>query len=215
MYYLIELITHYGFIFSLGLLSGITPCSIPTVLLVASYSVNNQNSILEKLRAIFWLLVGMMVTLIGLTVIFSYIGAAFLNFRYTYLLTSIIALIMGLKLMGLIKMPFNAKLSIVPTQKKSEFVSFLLGVPFTVIGSPCSLPVLFTVLSYVLSHGKLATGIPIILSYGIGRAIPVLLITILGTSAKNILHPKFANSKINFILGIKLVFVAVYLLYQL
>lgn len=215
MDYFLELFSHYGFVFSLGLLSGITPCSIPTVMLIATYSVNNPNSVLEKLQTIFWLIMGMMLTLIGLAVIFSYIGSAFMGFHYPYILTSIIAIIMGLKLMGIIKLPLNAKLSIVPTGKRSNFISFLLGVPFTILGSPCSLPVLFTVLTYVLSQGTVTKGIPIIIAYGIGRAIPILLITILGTSTKVIFNSKFASSKVNFVLGMKLLFVGIYLLYQI
>ena len=215
MEYFLELFSHYGFIFSLGLLSGITPCSIPTVMLIATYSVNNPKNVLEKLRTIVWLIMGMMLTLLGLAVIFSYIGSAFLNFQYIYILTSVIAVIMGLKLMGLIKLPLDAKLSIVRTGKSSSYVSFLLGAPFTILGSPCSLPVLFTVLTYVLSQGTVTKGIPIILAYGFGRAIPILLITVLGTSTKVIFNSKFASTKVNFVLGMKLLFVGIYLLYQL
>lgn len=215
MDYVLGLLSYYGFIFSLGLLSGITPCSVPTVMLIATYSVNNSDNILEKLRTILWLIMGMMLTLIGLAVIFSYMGNAFVSFRHAYILTSIIAIFMGLKLIGLIKLPINARLSIVPTGKNPKFISFLLGLPFTILGSPCSLPVLFTVLTYVLSQGTVTKGIPIIIAYGIGRAIPILLITILGTSTKVIFNSKFANSKVNFVLGIKLVFVGIYLLYQI
>ncbi len=52
--------------------------------------------------------------------------------------------------------------------------AFLLGVTIGLAGSQCGTPVLFAILSLVMSKGKIAYGAVLLFLYGLGRGLPVI-----------------------------------------
>ncbi|QNO13644.1 sulfite exporter TauE/SafE family protein [Alkalicella caledoniensis] len=208
----------YGFIFSLGLLSGVTPCSLPTIMLLASYTLQDKKNLFSKLKVVTSFLVSMILTLMVVGVVFSGLGKAFFNLEIAYYIISAISIIMGLKMMGILKVRLNLTYVLVPKKKQRQgqgiTTGIILGIPFAILGAPCTLPVLLTIISYVMVEANIITGISVLLAYGIGRAIPVLAVALIGSSMQSIFNSKFATKKVNFVLGTKLIFVGLYILYQ-
>lgn len=209
----------YGFIFSLGLLSGLSPCTLPSIMLIVSYSLHETKSMFYKLRVVISFVIGMILTLVVVGVFFSSVGKAFFNIQIAYYIISLVSIIMGLKMMGILKFPLGfTYVLIAKTKVKAKdrgiIKGFLLGIPFSILGAPCTLPVLLTIISYVMVEANLISGVLVLLAYGIGRAIPVMAITLLGSTFQGLLKSKFATKKVNFVLGTKLIFVGLYILYS-
>jgi cytochrome c biogenesis protein CcdA len=90
-----------------------------------------------------------------------------------YLLAGGIALVMGGQLLGLYEIRLPIKRDFKP--KHSGLVgSFLLGLFFGVVSSPCATPVLVVLLTVVAAKGKVLYGIALLFCYAIGHCLLML-----------------------------------------
>lgn len=89
-----------------------------------------------------------------------------------------IPLVMGLHLLGWVRLPISSlPRSFIRNGWLGAFgVGFLLALALT----PCGTPVLASVLSYVVYNGSIVYGATLLLLYGLGWGIPVMLV---GTAA--------------------------------
>ncbi len=153
-----------------GLISAASPCvlaAIPLVIgYVGGYSEGNKGK-----AALFSL-----VFVLGLSITFTFLGAAasamgqFLGFmgRWLYVGLAVIAVLMGLQLMGLLNIP-------IPFQKtrqvktKGLVGAFLLGLLTGTVSSLCATPVLAVILAYVSTQGDMAYGGSLLFIYALGH----------------------------------------------
>ncbi len=117
-----------------------------------------------------------LVFILGLSITFTVLGAAasamgqFLSFagQWLYIGLAVIAVTMGLQLMGLISIPL-------PFQKTRQVKSrglwgaFLLGLLTGTVSSPCATPVLAVILAYVSTQGDVLYGGSLLFVYAVGH----------------------------------------------
>lgn len=180
-------------IFGLGTVSGLSPCGIPTVALVVSYVSNNTKP--SKLQ-------GFLISLsfvFGIALVLTILGG-FSGYAGTFLTqggslfssTKTIGtrvfisfvflsfIFLGLWILGIIKINgFNFMSSMKVKKASGAQGAFLLGLPFGIAASPCTLPVTIAILLYVATKGAF-TAMVLMFIYTIGRSIPIL---VAGTSA--------------------------------
>jgi cytochrome c-type biogenesis protein len=160
----------YFAVFAGGLISAASPCvlaSIPLIIgYVGGYSEGNKNK-----AALYSL-----VFILGLSMTFTLLGAAasmmggslsFLG-RWLSVGLAVIAVVMGLKLMGVFSFPL-------PFQKTREVKAkgligaFLLGLLTGTVSSPCATPVLAVILAYVSTKGDILYGGSLLFAYAVGH----------------------------------------------
>ncbi len=153
-----------------GLISAASPCVLAAIPLVIGY-VGGYSAGSKKKAALYSL-----VFILGLSITFTLLGAAasamgaFFSFagRWLYIGLAVIALIMGLQLMGLITIPL-------PFQKTRQIKSrglwgaFLLGLLTGTVSSPCATPVLAVILAYVSTQGDVLYGGSLLFTYAVGH----------------------------------------------
>ena len=153
-----------------GLISAASPCVLAAIPLVIGY-VGGYSEGNKKKAALFSL-----VFVLGLSITFTLLGAAasvmgqFLGFmgRWLYVGLAIIAILMGLQLMGIISIPL-------PFQKtrqlrtKGLVGAFLLGMLTGTVSSPCATPVLAVILAYVSTQGDMVYGGSLLFVYALGH----------------------------------------------
>jgi cytochrome c-type biogenesis protein len=92
---------------------------------------------------------------------------------------------------------------------KSDFPaslrSYLLGLTFGLVASPCSTPVLATLLAWVASTQDLWLGAVLLLSYTAGYVLPLILVGSFTASLKNILSLRRWSAWINPVSGFLLI----------
>jgi len=153
-----------------GLISAASPCVLAAIPLIIGY-VGGYSEGNKKKAALFSL-----VFVLGLSLTFTLLGAAasvmgqFLGFmgRWLYVGLAVIAILMGLQLMGIISIPLPfQKTRAVKT--KGLVGAFLLGMLTGTVSSPCATPVLAVILAYVSTQGDLAYGGSLLFVYAIGH----------------------------------------------
>jgi len=153
-----------------GLISAASPCVLAAIPLIIGY-VGGYSEGNRKKAAIYSL-----VFILGLSITFTVLGAAasamgsFLSFagRWPYVGLAVIAVTMGLQLLGLITIPL-------PFQKTRQVKSrglwgaFLLGLLTGTVSSPCATPVLAVILAYVSTQGDVLYGGSLLFVYAVGH----------------------------------------------
>ena len=164
-----------------GVISAASPCVLAAIPLIIGY-VGGYSEGSKKKAALYSL-----VFILGLSIIFTLLGVAasvmggFLGFmgRWLFIGFAIIAVLMGLHLMGILSIPL-------PFQKTREvktkglWGAFLLGLLTGTVSSPCATPVLAVILAYASTQGDILYGGSLLFVYAIGHC---ALIFIAGLSA--------------------------------
>lgn len=153
-----------------GLISATSPCVLAAIPLIIGY-VGGYSEGNKKKAALYSL-----VFILGLSLTFTLLGAAaslmgqFLGFmgRWLYIGLAVIAILMGLQLMGFvtIPLPFQKTRTV---QSKGLWGAFFLGLLTGTVSSPCATPVLAVILAYVSTQGDMLYGGSLLFAYAVGH----------------------------------------------
>ncbi len=153
-----------------GLISAASPCVLAAIPLIIGY-VGGYSEGSKKKAAVY-----SFVFILGLSMTFTVLGAAasamgaFLSFagRWLYVGLALIAVIMGLQLMGIVEIPLPFRKT---RQIKSRGLwgAFLLGLLTGTVSSPCATPVLAVILAYVSTQGDILYGGSLLFAYAVGH----------------------------------------------
>ena len=174
-------------VFTGGLVSGLSPCTLPTVVFVVGY-VGGYSHKSRKRGFIISLafVLGLSLTLALLGAMAALIGALFLQSKAFWFVVSGILIIMGANLLGLVSLPGMAGTTLKPAGSKGFLGAFVMGIPFAFVASPCTTPVTASVLAYAAIKGSPVYGFLLLFLYSIGRSIPLLLAGTFTGLVKNI-----------------------------
>jgi len=159
-----------------GVISAASPCVLAAIPLIIGYVGGYSEG--NKKKATLYSLV----FIFGLSITFTLLGAAasimggFLGFmgRWLYVGLAVIAVVMGLQLMGLITIPL-------PFQKTRQVKSrglwgaLLLGLLTGTVSSPCATPVLAVILAYVSTQGNILYGGSLLFVYAVGHCVLIFV----------------------------------------
>jgi cytochrome c-type biogenesis protein len=153
-----------------GLISAASPCVLAAIPLIIGY-VGGYSEGSKKKAAIYSL-----VFILGLSITFTVLGAAasvmgqVLSFagQWLYMGLAVIAVVMGLQLMGLIMIPLPFQKTR-QVQSRGLWGAFLLGLLTGTVSSPCATPVLAVILAYVSTQGDILYGGSLLFAYAVGH----------------------------------------------
>lgn len=162
-----------------GILTSISPCTLTMLPIMVGYIGGyGDHKGLSKLRGLslsFVCVLGMSLTfaLFGIAAvllgkIFGQLGDAW------YYILAAIALLMGLQLLGVIHLSFPG-LGKLPVRPGGYLSTFLIGLFFGLVMSPCATPVLAVIVAYVASTGNIVYGALLLFVYGVGHGLPLIL----------------------------------------
>ena len=153
-----------------GLISAASPCVLAAIPLIIGY-VGGYSEGNKKKAALYSL-----VFILGLSITFTLLGAAasamgaFFGFmgRWLYIGLAVIAVVMGLQLMGVISipLPFQQTRTV---KSKGLWGAFFLGLLTGTVSSPCATPVLAVILAYVSTQGDMLYGGSLLFAYALGH----------------------------------------------
>jgi len=208
----------FGAVFLAGVLSSASPCVLATIPLVVGYVGGYADG--DRSKAFRYSLA----FVLGLSLTFTSFGAAaglfgtmFGNLGgWWYIVAGIVALVMGGQLMGLYEMHLPIRHDYKPKQG-GIIGSFLLGLFFGVVSSPCATPVLVVLLTVVATKGEVFYGVALLFTYAIGHC---LLMLLAGTFTGFVESLVKAKGVVNFSLwtkrfgGLIVVLVGIYLIWN-
>ncbi len=172
-------------VFSGGLLTSLGPCSISLLPVTMAYLAGFDNRLSPLLRSLSFC-GGIVTALVILGGISGFLGQIY--GQVPILLpeaVAILALIMGLNLLGVIQIPLPAGPDprLWAQKLPPPLAPIAAGLAFGLAASPCTTPVLAVLLGWIAQNGNPMTGLLLLTSFGAGQVVPLL---IAGTAAATI-----------------------------
>lgn len=167
-----------GLVFLAGLITSLTPCTLSMLPLTVGYigGFESKNTLASAVQSL-WFALGFATTLCGLGLAAALFGRIYGQVSGGLsIVLGIIAIAMGLNLLGLIplQLPNWGNIEISKTLPK-PLRSYLVGLSFGLVASPCSTPVLITLLAYISTTANTALGAGLLLAYASGSVLPLVI----------------------------------------
>jgi cytochrome c-type biogenesis protein len=198
-----------GVIFLTGLLTSLTPCMLSmlpiTIGYIGGYETKNR---LEAAAQSAWFSLGLATTLAALGIAAATLGKVYGQVGIGLpILVSAIAILMGLNLLEAlpIQLPSFDGMQWISQDLPKSVRSYLLGLTFGLVASPCSTPVLATLLAWVSTSQDLVLGGILLLAYAAGYVSPLILAGTFTASIKKLLELRKWSSWITPVSGALLV----------
>ncbi|NJK36000.1 MAG: cytochrome c biogenesis protein CcdA, partial [Oscillatoriales cyanobacterium SM2_2_1] len=121
-------------------------------------------------------------------------------------LLGVVAIAMGFNLVGLLPLQFPSWGQIPITQSWPRGVrSYLVGLTFGLVASPCSTPVLATLLAWVSGSQRLGLGALLLLAYALGSVLPLAIAGTFTGLVQKFLSLRQWSGGVNTVLGALLI----------
>jgi len=198
-----------GIIFSAGLLTSLTPCMLSmlpiTIGYIGGYETKGR---LQAATQSSWFALGLATTLAVLGILAASLGRVYGQIGVGLpIIVSIVAILMGLNLLEALplQLPSFGGMEWISKDLPEGVRSYLIGLTFGVVASPCSTPVLATLLAWVATTQDLILGGALLLSYTVGYVAPLILAGTFTASIKKILELRRWSGWITPLSGVLLV----------
>ena len=198
-------IVSLGIIFLAGLVTSLTPCMLSMLPITVGYIGGYESEgRLQAAAQSSWFALGLATTLAALGILATTIGKVYGQIGVGLpIVVSLVAIAMGLNLLEILPLRF-------PTLGATDWIgedlprgvrSYLLGLTFGLIASPCSTPVLATLLTWVATTQNLVLGGGLLIAYALGYVMPLVIAGTFTASIKKILELRRWSSWINPVSG--------------
>lgn len=197
-----------GVIFAAGLLTSFTPCILSMLPITIGYIGGyEEKSRLKVTTQSTWFSLGLATTLTGLGIAAAAIGKVYGQIGIGLpVIASIIAILMGLNLLEALplKMPNWGGINWISQELPPETRAYLAGLSFGLVASPCSTPVLASLLGWVANTQDLTLGGLLLLAYTAGYVTPLIIVGTFTASLKKVLELRRWSTWINPVSGLLL-----------
>lgn len=208
----------FGASFLGGLISSISPCSLSMLPLIIGYIGGYSDE--KPLKT----LLQMIVFVIGTGIVFSVIGAIcaftgkmFIGNPYFALIVASIIMIMGLKIIGVIEFDLPVIIKEIPQNKvNNDFLyPLILGAVFALIGTPCSTPILASIMAFASISAKISSAVIMLFLFSLGQGLILIIAGFLTSKLKSDKNFYNLSEKIMKISGFLLLLVSLYIFYKI
>ncbi|MEM8721743.1 MAG: cytochrome c biogenesis protein CcdA [Cyanobacteria bacterium P01_G01_bin.39] len=194
-----------GVIFLAGLVTSLTPCMLSMLPITVGYIGGYESEgRLQAAAQSSWFALGLATTLAILGIVATTIGKVYGQIGIGLpIVVSLVAIAMGLNLLEILPLRF-------PSLGATDWIkddlprglrSYLIGLTFGLIASPCSTPVLATLLTWVATTQDLVLGAGLLIAYAVGYVMPLVIAGTFTASIKKILELRRWSSWINPVSG--------------
>lgn len=208
----------FGASFLGGLISSLSPCSLSMLPLIIGYigGFSEEKPLKTLVQMIFFV--------IGTGIVFSVIGAIcaitgrmFVGNPYFALIVASIIMIMALKILGVLDFELPVMIKEIPQNKaNNEFLyPILLGAVFALIGTPCSTPILASIMAFASISAKVSNAIIMLFLFSVGQGIIFIVAGFLTSKLKAGKNFYNFSEKIMKVSGLLLVIVSLYIFYKI
>ncbi len=126
-------------------------------------------------------------------------------------------MVMGLKLLGILDFEMPVIIKQIPKNDGSNLIlyPFVVGIFFSLAGTPCSTPILAAIMSFAALSNKIVLALMMLFLFAIGQGLIILLVGVGLSKVKSMNKiAKFSDYLLKFS-GLILVFASVYIFYKI
>jgi cytochrome c-type biogenesis protein len=181
-----------GIIFAAGLLTSLTPCMLSMLPITIGYIGGYETK--SRWQAAIqstWFSLGLATTLAGLGIVAAVVGKVYGQVGIGLpIVVSVIAILMGLNLLEALplRLPAWGGMEWISKDLPEGVRSYLIGLTFGLVASPCSTPVLATLLAWITTTQDPLLGSMLLLAYATGYVAPLIVAGTFTASIKKILE---------------------------
>jgi cytochrome c-type biogenesis protein len=181
-----------GIIALAGLLTSLTPCMLSMLPITIGYMGGYETK--TRLQAAVqstWFALGLATTLAVLGLLAGVLGRIYGQIGFGLpIVVSLIAILMGLNLLEALplRLPATGGTEWISNELPTGVKAYLIGLTFGVVASPCSTPVLATLLAWISSTKDPILGSVMLLAYTVGYVAPLVLAGTFTASVKKLLE---------------------------
>ena len=185
-------LTSIGVIFLAGLLTSLTPCMLSMLPITIGYigGYEAEGRLKGAIQSV-WFSLGLATTLAALGILATSLGKVYGQIGIGLpIIVSAIAIIMGLNLLEILplRLPSLGATDWITDDLPAGLRSYLLGLTFGLVASPCSTPVLATLLAWVATTQDVLLGGGLLLAYTAGYVAPLILAGTFTATIKKLLE---------------------------
>ena len=202
-----------------GILASLSPCSLGILPIIVGYIGGyDKEDLKTTFVQLFFFVLGLSVVLSGIGILCALTGKVFasaLGPVGVLILTSFIML-MGLNLLGIVEINVPVFIKQFPQNNSNNRIlyPFLIGALFALAASPCSTPILASVMAVASLSANLIFSIFLLLAFALGQGVIIILVGMFTSVIKN--FRQFASFSEIFlkICGAILIFASLYMYYK-
>ncbi len=176
--------------FFAGIIASLSPCSLGILPLIIGYvggysKAGNKKLLIQMLSFSFGL--SLVLSIIG--VLCAITGRAFTSFAspVVILVFASIIIILGLNLVGVLDINFPAIVKKMPQNRTGSLFlfPFLVGMFFALASSPCSSPILASIMAVATISSSIMFSIALLFSFAIGQCLIIIIFAIFTSTLKH------------------------------
>jgi cytochrome c-type biogenesis protein len=215
----LETISPYVYLLVLlgGMASALSVCYVPILVMFSSYMGGHaQEGSGKALRITISFTVGMMISSAIIGVIAVFIGKSimqlFTGYQLDVWIPAFIGGLMGLQLLGVIQFKMPQSIRVQAAKPKTTAGALLLGIPFGLVITPCTIPIFIMIITYVAVNTSIVHGALLLSTYAIGKG---LILAVVAVSSTTFLKDvaKTWSKRIEKIAGTVLLLTSIYLIF--
>lgn len=202
-----------------GVISAVSVCYIPILIMFGSYMGGHANEGEGKALRITWsFVIGMMITSAVMGAIAAFIGKSimqvFTGYGLDLWIPVIVGLVMGLQLLGVIKLRMPGMFNVKGKKPTTMTGAFTLGLPFGLVITPCTIPIFIMIITYVAAQGSILHGALLLAVFAVGKGIVLTIVALTSTTLLKDIAKKWSG-RIEKFAGIVVILATIYLvIYQ-
>ncbi len=179
-------------IFAAGLLTSLTPCMLSMLPITIGYlgAYESQSRLQGALQSL-WFALGLATTLAGLGIAAASLGKIYGQIGIGLpIFVSLVAILMGLNQLELLRfrLPNLGGIDWISEKLPKGLRTYLIGLTFGLVASPCSTPVLATLLAWLANTQDPVLGAVLLLAYAAGYVFPLVIAGTFTVAIKQILE---------------------------
>lgn len=161
-------------VFTGGVVTSISPCTVPAALFLIGYvgGYADKGKVHGFLLSLYFVL-GLALTLAVTGAVAGWFGSLFTESSVLNYVTGGLLVFLGAHLAGIIRLPMPSALP--QWSVTGGLGAFVMGIPFAFVSSPCTAPVTIAILAWVALQGKPLEGFMLMLAFGLGRSLLILV----------------------------------------
>ncbi len=203
-----------------GVIASISPCSLAVLPIIIGYIGGySKESPLKVATQMFFFILGMSVIFTVIGLICALTGKVLGSFTGGYFAVFIasILLIMGLKLTSILDFEMPILIKQLPTNNNSSSIvyPFILGSLFALAGSPCSTPILASIMAIASFSEKLLPAVLMLFLFALGQGVILIITAVFTSSIKKMRSFASISDGLLKFSGLLLICASLYLFYKI
>jgi cytochrome c-type biogenesis protein len=203
----------YLLVFLGGVVSAISICYIPVLVMFSGY-MGGRAKENNNISIVVGFLVGMVMMSAVLGIIAAMVGKSimtlFTGYKLDIWIPALIGTVMGLQLLGIIKLKLPQMIGFQSKKPKTSLGAFTLGLPFGLVITPCTVPIFIMIITYVAVNGSIVHGALLLAVYAIGKGLVMAIVAMSSIAFLKDIAQKWSR-KVEKIAGVVLLIASVYI----